>query len=82
MSFLSLPPPPGRKQYARALELLLQAVTAPALAGNAIVVAAYKKYVLVCLLHLGECGGHTGWRRDVSCCCKESELRMARRSSC
>ncbi|KXZ54866.1 hypothetical protein GPECTOR_4g938 [Gonium pectorale] len=43
----------GRKQHARALELLLQAVTAPSLAGNAIVAAAYKKYVLVCLIHAG-----------------------------
>ncbi|GLC41581.1 hypothetical protein PLESTB_000699900 [Pleodorina starrii] len=43
----------GRKQYPRALELLLQAVTAPAVAGNAIVAAAYKKYVLVCLIHAG-----------------------------
>lgn len=57
--------PPGRKQYGRALELLLQAVTAPALAGNAIVVAAYKKYVLVCLLHLGERNGLTSWDSAV-----------------
>ncbi|GFR52513.1 hypothetical protein Agub_g15070, partial [Astrephomene gubernaculifera] len=44
----------GRKQYPRALELLLQCLTAPAVAGNAIVAAAYKKYVLVCLLHAGQ----------------------------
>ncbi|KAG2490918.1 hypothetical protein HYH03_010831 [Edaphochlamys debaryana] len=44
----------GRKQHARAQELLLQALTAPAVAGNAIVMAAYKKWVLVCLIHAGQ----------------------------
>ncbi|KAG2451207.1 hypothetical protein HYH02_003814 [Chlamydomonas schloesseri] len=44
----------GRKQHARALELLLQAITAPAVVGNAIVLAAYKKYVCVCLIHAGQ----------------------------
>ncbi|PNW71934.1 hypothetical protein CHLRE_16g671100v5 [Chlamydomonas reinhardtii] len=44
----------GRKQHARALELLLQALTAPAVVGNAIVAAAYKKYVCVCLIHAGQ----------------------------
>ncbi|KAG2435820.1 hypothetical protein HXX76_007015 [Chlamydomonas incerta] len=44
----------GRKQHARALELLLQAITAPAVVGNAIVAAAYKKYVCVCLIHAGQ----------------------------
>eukprot|EP00798_Chlamydomonas_sp_ICE-L_P025440 gene25440-11100_t len=43
----------GRKQYARALDLLLQALTAPSMTGNAIVVAAYKKYVLTSLIHSG-----------------------------
>ncbi|GIL55062.1 hypothetical protein Vafri_10707 [Volvox africanus] len=44
----------GRKQHARAMELFLQAITAPAVAANAIVAAAYKKYVLVCLIHAGQ----------------------------
>ena len=45
----------GSKHYARALELLLQALTAPALVCSAIVVAAYKKYALTCLIHSGRC---------------------------
>jgi hypothetical protein len=43
----------GRKQFGRALELLLQALTAPAVAGNAIVVASFKKLVLISLIHYG-----------------------------
>ncbi|KAG1678888.1 hypothetical protein FOA52_003556 [Chlamydomonas sp. UWO 241] len=41
----------GRKQYARALELLMGALTAPAVMGNAIVVASFKKLVLISLIH-------------------------------
>ncbi|MEW5306054.1 MAG: hypothetical protein WDW36_008554 [Sanguina aurantia] len=43
----------GRGQLARSTDLFLHALTAPATTGNAIVVACYKKYVLVSLLHLG-----------------------------
>ena len=43
----------GSKKYARALELLLQALTAPAVVASAIVIAAYKKLVLVSLIHTG-----------------------------
>eukprot|EP00873_Tetraselmis_striata_P033496 jgi/Tetstr1/453760/TSEL_040712.t1 len=43
----------GLKQYDRALELLLCAVTAPATAVSAIAVAAYQKWVLVSLIHTG-----------------------------
>jgi hypothetical protein len=44
----------GRRRYAAALEQFLQALTAPSMVVNAITVAAYKKYVLVSLLHAGE----------------------------
>jgi len=43
----------GRKSWARALELLMLALTAPSGAPNAIVLACYKKYVLASLIHLG-----------------------------
>ncbi|KAI8464947.1 MAG: hypothetical protein J3K34DRAFT_99745 [Monoraphidium minutum] len=43
----------GRKQWVRALELWLQAVTAPTYVGNAITVACYKKFVLGSLIHTG-----------------------------
>jgi len=43
----------GRKVYSRALELLLQALTAPTLVANAITVNCFKKYVLVSLIHSG-----------------------------
>ena len=41
-------------QLKDSLELLLVALTAPMAGGNAIVVTAYKKYVLVSLIHTGE----------------------------
>lgn len=44
----------GRKQYPEALQLLLQALTAPTMVVNAITVAAFKKYTLVSLIHSGE----------------------------
>ncbi len=50
----------GRKQYARALELLVQSLTAPTNVGSAITVAAYKQYVLVSLIHTGE--------QPITCC--------------
>ena len=53
-----LPCPAGRKVYSRALELLLQALTAPTLVANAITVNCFKKYVLVSLIHSGECLKH------------------------
>jgi hypothetical protein len=43
----------GLKQTALALELLLQAVTAPASTPSAIVMAALKRYTLACLIHAG-----------------------------
>eukprot|EP00877_Chromochloris_zofingiensis_P003663 jgi/Chrzof1/13298/Cz07g28020.t1 len=43
----------GRKQYARAVELFVQAMTSPTMVGNAITVACYKKYVLTSLIHTG-----------------------------
>jgi COP9 signalosome complex subunit 3 len=43
----------GRRRYARALELLLTAVTAPTMVLNAITVACLKKYMLVSLLQSG-----------------------------
>ena len=43
----------ARRQYSRALDLLLQALTAPTMVVNAITMAAYKKYVLVSLIHKG-----------------------------
>jgi COP9 signalosome complex subunit 3 len=43
----------GRKDYDRALDLLLYAITAPATVVSAIAVAAYQKYVLVQLIHNG-----------------------------
>ncbi len=46
--------PSGRKRYARALELLVQALSAPTLVSNAITLACYRKYVLVALIHSGE----------------------------
>lgn len=44
----------GRKQLGRALELFLQALTAPTFVASAITAAAYKKYALVSLIHNGE----------------------------
>ena len=48
----------GRKHYREALQLLLQALTAPTMVVNAITVAAYKKFVLVHLIHSGEARLH------------------------
>ncbi|GAX80393.1 hypothetical protein CEUSTIGMA_g7832.t1 [Chlamydomonas eustigma] len=44
----------GSKMYSRALELLMQALTAPAVVANAIVLAAYKKLILISLIHSGK----------------------------
>jgi len=44
----------GSKLYGRALELLMQALSAPAVASNAIVLAAYKKMILISLIHSGK----------------------------
>jgi COP9 signalosome complex subunit 3 len=43
----------ARRKYAAALELFLLALAAPTYVVNAIAVAAYKKYVLVSLIHYG-----------------------------
>ncbi|XP_058187613.1 COP9 signalosome complex subunit 3 [Rhododendron vialii] len=44
----------GQKRYRKALELLHNVVTAPMSSINAIAVEAYKKYILVSLIHLGQ----------------------------
>lgn len=44
----------GQKQFGKALELLHNVVTAPMSTLNAIAVEAYKKYILVSLIHLGQ----------------------------
>ncbi|XVF60087.1 hypothetical protein PTKIN_Ptkin08bG0015400 [Pterospermum kingtungense] len=44
----------GQKQFRKALELLHNVVTAPMPAINAIAVEAYKKYILVSLIHSGQ----------------------------
>ncbi|CAM6121819.1 unnamed protein product [Calypogeia fissa] len=44
----------GLKRFGKALELLQQAITAPATVLNAITIASYKKFVLVCLIHNGQ----------------------------
>uniref|UniRef100_A0A5B6YNZ2 COP9 signalosome complex subunit 3 n=1 Tax=Davidia involucrata TaxID=16924 RepID=A0A5B6YNZ2_DAVIN len=44
----------GQKRFRKALELLHNVVTAPMSAINAIAVEAYKKYILVSLIHLGQ----------------------------
>lgn len=43
----------GRKKYGEALQLLLQALTAPTMVVNAITMTCYKKYVMVSLMHIG-----------------------------
>lgn len=45
--------PVPRRRYARALELLLTALTAPTLVLNAITVACLKKYLVLSLVHAG-----------------------------
>lgn len=42
-----------RRRYARAIQLLLTAATAPTMVLNAITVACLKKLILVSLLHTG-----------------------------
>ncbi|XP_059670003.1 COP9 signalosome complex subunit 3 [Cornus florida] len=44
----------GLKRFRKALELLHNVVTAPMSTMNAIAVEAYKKYILVSLIHLGQ----------------------------
>ncbi|XP_073311439.1 COP9 signalosome complex subunit 3 [Primulina huaijiensis] len=44
----------GQKQYPKAMELLHNVVTAPMSIISAIAVEAYKKYILVSLVHLGQ----------------------------
>ncbi|KAA8530124.1 hypothetical protein F0562_004833 [Nyssa sinensis] len=44
----------GQKRFRKALELLHNVVTAPMSTINAIAVEAYKKYILVSLIHLGQ----------------------------
>jgi len=46
----------GMKKYAKALEFFEAVISAPALVISAIMVEAYKKYVLVALCHKGELG--------------------------
>ena len=44
----------GRRRYPEALQIFLQGLTAPTYVVNAITVATYKKYTLVCLIHNGK----------------------------
>ena len=44
----------GEKKFSRALEFFLNALTVPASALSAIMIASYKKYILVCLLLHGD----------------------------
>ncbi|KAH8942310.1 hypothetical protein BDL97_14G092300 [Sphagnum fallax] len=44
----------GLKQFGKALEFFQHAITAPATVLNAITIAAYKKFVLVSLIQLGQ----------------------------
>ncbi|KAI7998051.1 Protein MOR1 [Camellia lanceoleosa] len=44
----------GQKRFRKALELLHNVVTTPMSTINAIAVEAYKKYILVSLIHLGQ----------------------------
>ncbi|KAG6548598.1 hypothetical protein Mapa_010087 [Marchantia paleacea] len=44
----------GLKRFGKALEFFQHAITAPATVLNAITIAAYKKFVLVCLIHNGQ----------------------------
>lgn len=44
----------GLKQFGKALESLQRAITAPATVLNAITIEAYKKYILVSLIHNGQ----------------------------
>ncbi|CAI9763144.1 unnamed protein product [Fraxinus pennsylvanica] len=44
----------GQKKFSKALELLHNVVTAPMSVLNAIAIEAYKKYILVSLIHLGQ----------------------------
>jgi len=46
-------PVAGRKRYSDALQLLLQALTAPTMVVNAITMTCYKLYVLVSLIYTG-----------------------------
>ena len=43
----------GRKQYAQALQLFLNALTAPTMVVSAITMAIFKKFMLVSLIHHG-----------------------------
>ena len=44
----------GRRKYSQALQALIQGLTVPSYAVNAIAIATYKKYALVSLIHNGE----------------------------
>ena len=44
----------GLKNYSKALNRFLYTLTAPTMVVNAITMAAYKRYVLVSLIHAGE----------------------------
>ncbi|KAJ8433314.1 hypothetical protein Cgig2_012882 [Carnegiea gigantea] len=48
----------GLKRFGKALELLHNVVTAPMSTLSAIAVEAYKKYILVSLIHLGQFSSH------------------------
>ena len=51
----------ARKRYPEALECLLVALTAPSMVTNAIVVAAFKKWTLVNLIHNGKLPALPRW---------------------
>lgn len=46
----------GRKEYAQALQLFLNALTAPTMVVSAITMAIFKKFMLVSLIHQGQPG--------------------------
>ena len=54
-------PSAARKRYPEALECLLAALTAPSMVTNAIVVAAFKKWTLVNLIHNGKLPALPRW---------------------
>lgn len=49
----------GLKQLPRALELFLQGLTAPTFVWSSITAAAYKKYLLISLIHNGKLRGQS-----------------------
>lgn len=73
----------GMKSWPKALEMFQHAITAPAMALNAITVASYKKFVVVSLIHSDEVPAFPKYtstivQRHVKSCCQEyTELTAA-----